>query len=163
MEESELRRKDREILDVNEKLAILKECKVCRLALSVDDKPYVVPKNFGFSFENDKLTLYFHGAKEGKTQDMIHQNNEASFEVDCGHKLISGDAPDDYSYAYRSIIGFGKITLLESEAEKTMGLNQMMKHQTGKDLKYTYKSELLNKTAVYKMEVEEFTAKKNPG
>ncbi|MDR2089589.1 MAG: pyridoxamine 5'-phosphate oxidase family protein, partial [Clostridiales Family XIII bacterium] len=58
-----MRRKDKEITDVNEKLEILQKNKVCRLALSESDRPYIVPLNYGYSFENGALTLYFHGAK----------------------------------------------------------------------------------------------------
>ena len=156
-----MRRKDREIVDINDKMAIIAECKVCRLGLSENNFPYIVPLNYGYIFENNKLTLFFHGAKEGKKIEMIKNNNNACFEIDCDGKLIERDKPSNYSYEYKSIIGFGKIYFLETNEDKTNGLNKLMKQQTGKDINYNYTEVELNGVCVYKMIVEEFTGKQN--
>src|SRR5215510_10987193 len=123
-----MRRKDREIMDINEKMAIIGKCKVCRLGLSENNYPYIIPLNYGFTFENEKLTLFFHGAKEGKKIEIIKNNNNACFEIDCDGKLIERDKPSNYSYEYKSIIGFGKLYFLETNEEKINGLNNLMKH-----------------------------------
>ncbi len=154
-----MRRKDKEITDVNEKLEIIAKCKVCRLGLSENNFPYIVPLNYGFSYDNEKLTLYFHGALEGKKIDMIQKNNNACFEIDCDSKLIEGKNPCDYGYEFKSIIGFGKIVILESKDEKIDGLNYLMKQQTGKDIKYEFSEDELSHVMVFEMLVEEFTGK----
>jgi nitroimidazol reductase NimA-like FMN-containing flavoprotein (pyridoxamine 5'-phosphate oxidase superfamily) len=154
-----VRRKDKEISDVNDKIAIISKCKVCRLGLSDNNYPYIVPINYGFTYINKKLTLFFHGAKEGKKIEIIKTNNNACFEIDCDTKLIEAEKPFNYSYEFKSIIGFGKIIFLETKEEKTNGLNELMKQQTKKDIKYSYTEEELNDVCVYKMEVEEFTGK----
>ena len=159
--EIDMRRKDREIADINDKMAIIAECKVCRLGLSENNLPYIIPLNYGYKFEKDKLTLFFHGAKNGKKIKMIQNNNNACFEIDCDGKLIERDKPSNYSYEYKSIIGFGKIFFLETNEEKTNGLNYLMKHQTGKDIIYSFTEDELSNVCVYKMIVEEFTGKKN--
>jgi nitroimidazol reductase NimA-like FMN-containing flavoprotein (pyridoxamine 5'-phosphate oxidase superfamily) len=154
-----MRRKDKEIIDINEKLEIIAKCKVCRLGLSENNYPYIVPLNYGFSYDDEKLTLYFHGAMEGKKFDIIKKNNNACFEIDCDTKLIEGQNPCDYGYEFKSIIGFGKIILLDSKDEKTMGLNYLMKQQTGRDIKHDFNENELNNVIVFKMAVEEFTGK----
>jgi nitroimidazol reductase NimA-like FMN-containing flavoprotein (pyridoxamine 5'-phosphate oxidase superfamily) len=156
-----MRRKDREIIPVEEKLEIIEKNKVCRIALSQNNLPYIVPLNYGYSFEEGVLTLYFHGSAEGKKMDIIKENNNACFEIDCDSKLIEGGAPCSYSYSFKSIIGFGKIVMLNLEAEKINGLNKIMKHQTGKDAAYNFEENMLKKTAVYKIVVEEFTGKQH--
>lgn len=156
-----MRRKDREITDLQAKLAILDECKVCRIALSDNNTPYIVPLNYGYRYENGTLTLYFHGALEGKKIDIMRNNNQACFEVDCGHDLIVDKVAWNYSYAYRSVIGFGTIVFIEDEQEKAYGLNQLLKHQNGKWTEYEYGKEMLQRVCVYKMEVEEFTGKEH--
>jgi len=83
-----MRRKDKEISAIEEKLEIIAKCKFCRLGLSENNYPYVVPLNYGFSYENEKLTLFFHGAMEGKKIDIIKNNNKACFEIDCDTKLV---------------------------------------------------------------------------
>ncbi|MCL1814114.1 MAG: pyridoxamine 5'-phosphate oxidase family protein [Treponema sp.] len=154
-----MRRKDKEITDTNDKIAIIAKCKVCRLGLSENNYPYIIPLNYGYSFENGKLTLFFHGAKEGKKIGIIQNNNNACFEIDCDTKLIEGERSCDYGYEFRSIIGIGKIFFLETNEEKTYGLNYLMKHQTGKDMQYSFTEDELNNVCVYKMAVEEFTGK----
>jgi len=156
-----MRRKDREIADINEKMAIIAKCKVCRLGLSENNFPYVIPMNYGHIFENGKLTLFFHGAKEGKKIEIIKNNNNVCFEIDCDGKLIERDKPSNYSYEYKSIIGFGKIYFLETKDAKTKGLNSLMKHQTEKNINYDFTDDELNNVCVYKMIVEEFTGKQN--
>jgi nitroimidazol reductase NimA-like FMN-containing flavoprotein (pyridoxamine 5'-phosphate oxidase superfamily) len=154
-----LRRKDKEIMDIDEKLEIIAKCKVCRLGLSDNNYPYIVPLNYGFSFDDGKLALYFHCAMEGRKIDIIKKNNSACFEIDCDSKLIEGKKPCDYCYEFKSIIGFGKIIILDTKEEKMNGLHYLMKQQTGKDIKYGFNEDELSKVIVLKMLVDEFTGK----
>jgi nitroimidazol reductase NimA-like FMN-containing flavoprotein (pyridoxamine 5'-phosphate oxidase superfamily) len=154
-----MRRKDKEIIDINEKIKIIEKCKICRLGLSENNYPYIVPLNYGFSYDDEKLILYFHCAMEGKKIDIIKKNNNVCFEIDCDTKLIEGEAPCEYGYEFKSIIGFGKIILLDTKDEKINGLNFLMKQQTGKDIKYNYNENELKNVIILKMFVEEFTGK----
>jgi nitroimidazol reductase NimA-like FMN-containing flavoprotein (pyridoxamine 5'-phosphate oxidase superfamily) len=154
-----MRRKDKEISDIDEKLKIIEKNKICRLGLSENDYPYIVPLNYGFSYDDGKLTLYFHGATEGKKMDIIKKNNNVCFEIDCDTELIKGEAPCNYGYEFKSIIGFGKIIILEAKDEKINGLNYLMKQQTRKDIKYDFNENELKNVSVFKMTVEEFTGK----
>ena len=65
-----MRRKDREVKNFDEIIDILSRCKVLHLALISDGKPYSVPVNLGYTVTevdgSKKLTVYFHGAGEGK-------------------------------------------------------------------------------------------------
>ena len=155
-----MRRNDREITDPALILDIINECKVCRIGLADGDMPYVVPLNFGYTFEQGTgaLTLFLHGAKEGKKADIIQKNNRACFEMDTGGVLIPHDRACANSFAYKSIIGFGRIILLENDDEKTAGLEQLMRHQTGKT-SFHFEKAMLNKTAVYRLTADNFTAK----
>ena len=154
-----MRRKDREITDINEKINVIKKCKVCRIGLSENNIPYIIPLNYGYNFENNILTLFFHSAIEGKKFDIIKNNNNVCLEIDCDTKLIEAEKACNYGYAFRSIIGFGKITILEKTDEKINGLNEIMKHQTGKETIYDFTCDELKNVCVYKMTVEIFTGK----
>ncbi|MCL2186389.1 MAG: pyridoxamine 5'-phosphate oxidase family protein [Treponema sp.] len=154
-----MRRKDKEIININEKINILKKCKVCRLGLSENDIPYVIPLNYGYKYENDALTLYFHSALEGKKLDIIKNNNNACFEIDCDNKLIEKENVCNYGYAFKSIIGFGKIFILDNTEEKIFGLNMIMKHQTEKDIAYNFSEEQIKNVCVYKMVLDVFSGK----
>ena len=154
-----MRRKEKEIININDKINIVRKCKVCRIGLSENDKPYIVPLNYGYDFENNKLTLFFHSAKEGKKIDIINKNNNACFEIDCDNQLIEAKKACTYSYAYKSIIGFGKIILLEDINEKTDALNKILKHQTEKETNYTFSSEEIKNMTIYKLVINEFIGK----
>ena len=154
-----MRKQDREITDINEKINLIKKCKVCRIGLSENNMPYVIPLSYGYVFENNILTLFFHSATEGKKFDIIKNNNNACFEIDCDTRLIEADKACNYGYAFKSIIGFGKIMILENDDEKINGLNQIMKHQTEKETVYNFTPNDLKNVCVYKMVVQEFTGK----
>jgi len=154
-----MRRQDREITDNNEKIDIIKKCKVCRVALSDNNVPYIVPLNFGYTFENDTLALFFHSALEGKKLDILKNNNTACFEVDCDTALVEGEAACNYGYAFKSVIGFGKISMLENPDDKMFGLNIIMKHQTDKKTVYEFTQEQVQRVCVYTMVVDSFTGK----
>jgi nitroimidazol reductase NimA-like FMN-containing flavoprotein (pyridoxamine 5'-phosphate oxidase superfamily) len=157
--EDNVRRKDKEILNIDEKINIIIKCKVCRLGLSENNEPYIIPLNYGYSFENNILTLFFHSAKEGRKNNIMKINNNACFEIDCDNKLIEGEKACNYGYAFKSIIGFGEIIILENNDEKIKGLNYIMKHQTEKEIIYNFTEEELRNVIVYKMNVKEFTGK----
>jgi nitroimidazol reductase NimA-like FMN-containing flavoprotein (pyridoxamine 5'-phosphate oxidase superfamily) len=156
-----MRRSDREINSIEGKLSIIKQCTVCRLALCGDGMPYIIPLNYGYSYEDGSLSLYFHSAHVGKKIDMIQKNNRACFEIDCAHKLLEGERACDYSYAYKSVIGFGAITFLETKEEKAAGLQHLMRQQTGKDDVHQFSDAMLNRVCVYKMCVDEWTGKEH--
>ena len=154
-----MRRNDKEITAISDKLNIIRKCKVCRIGFSENNKPYIIPLNYGYDYENNTLTLFFHSAKEGRKIDIIKNNNSACFEVDCDNQLIEGEKACDYSYAYKSIIGFGKIIIIEDANEKIEALNKIMKHQTEMNINYNFSDEKLRKVIIYKLVVEEFTGK----
>ncbi|MDR1385685.1 MAG: pyridoxamine 5'-phosphate oxidase family protein [Planctomycetaceae bacterium] len=155
-----MRRKDKEIIDVNEKLKIIGKNKVCRLALSDNHQPYIVPLNYGYSFEKEILTFYFHSANEGKKLEIMKKNNRACVEIDCDDVLIEGEKPCNYNYAFKSIIAVGRIIMLNTIDEKKEGLTHLMKHQTGKSEQYHFDEKMMERIIVYKMVAEEFTGKR---
>jgi nitroimidazol reductase NimA-like FMN-containing flavoprotein (pyridoxamine 5'-phosphate oxidase superfamily) len=154
-----MRRSEREITAVEEKLEIVRKCRVFRLALAHNNMPYVVPLHYGYRYENEKLTLFFHGAREGKKVDMIRANKTACFELDCDTALIEGRTACEYSSAYKSIIGFGEVRILEDPLEKRRGLQELMKHQTGEERDYQFSDQAVERVMVFKLEAASFTGK----
>ena len=50
-----MRRKDREVTNINEIKKILLQCKTCHVAMVEDGMPYVVPLSYGYRILNDNL------------------------------------------------------------------------------------------------------------
>ena len=164
-----MRRKDREVKDFDEIIDILSRCKVLHLALISDGKPYSVPVNFGsiVSEENGekKLSVYFHGAGEGKKLNAIRQNPAVSFCAETGTEVSGGEDACDWTCYYESVIGFGTASILEDKTKRTQGLDALMlrngyKLPAGVKV-IVYNAMYLAKTSVVKIEVSEITGKKH--
>ena len=155
-----MRRKDREVTDFAAMVEIVKACGVCRLGMQDGEGVYMVPLNFGFAVEEGQLVLYFHGADAGKKLALLRQNPAASFEMDTGHKLVPGEKADDYTYAYRSVLGRGSVEFLEGRDARLAGLNRIMEHYSGRG-DWTVEGAMLDRTAVYRLRVSSWTAKEH--
>ncbi len=153
-----MRRTDREVKDMEDILSIIKKCDVCRLAFFDEEFPYIIPLNFGYSYENEELLFYFHSAKVGKKLDLIAANNKVSFEMDCSHELIEGDEACKYSMAFESVCGNGQVELLEKES-KILALNKLMKQYTGKE-DFHFDEKVLAMTEVFQLKVNSITGKR---
>ena len=156
-----MRRKDREITDLGEIEAILKKARVLRLGLVDGNVPYVVPLHYGYTLEDGRLTLYMHGAKEGRKLDLIRANPNAFVEIDADVALISGgENACAYGAAFASVMGGGKAVIVEDAAEKLRGLHVLMRTQTGRAFPIT--EQMAAGVAVIRVDVEAFTAKRRP-
>ncbi|MEY8311368.1 pyridoxamine 5'-phosphate oxidase family protein [Oscillospiraceae bacterium 42-9] len=153
-----MRRKDREITGLAEIMEILSSCQVCRLGMCQKGMPYVVPLNFGVEREGERLVLYFHGAREGKKLDIIRENPQVCVEFDGEHRLLEGETACAYSFAYESVIGFGKAEILESHEEKAQGLAAILRSLTGKE--FTFTPEQTQSVAVLRVALEEVAGKR---
>jgi nitroimidazol reductase NimA-like FMN-containing flavoprotein (pyridoxamine 5'-phosphate oxidase superfamily) len=153
-----MRRKDRQITEIEAIRAILDKAKVLHLAMIDGARPYVVPMNYGYALADGRLTLYLHGAKEGRKLDVLQQNDRVAFVLETDVSLVSGgDLPCKYGAAYASVMGEGRATILTDPAEKTDALTMLMKTQTGRNF---YITEAMTDTvAVLRIDVEAFTAK----
>lgn len=154
-----MRRNDREVTDKNIISEIIEACKICRLAMADEAGIYIVPMNFGYCYENDALTLYFHSAKEGRKLDAMKSDPAVGFEMDCGDELIEAKKACEYSYYYQSIVGNGRASIVEDVQEKQAAFSLIMEHQSGKH--FVFDEKMVSAVAIIKVRVEEFTAKAN--
>ena len=138
---------------------IIKNCKVCHVAMIDNDMPYVVPLNFGYEIIDDTLILYFHSAKEGRKIDILHKNNTVCFEM-CleGEPIIAKNTPCNSGYNFSSVIGNGKVEFITDTSEKIKALSLLMKQQADLDVIFTEKQ--ANTVCVYKIISNDFTGKK---
>jgi len=150
-----MRRKDREVKDEKEILNIMNKCKVCRIAMQDEAGLYIVPMNFGYEYDG-QFTLYFHSSKEGRKMNVIKNEPDVAFEMDCEHQLVKGQQACRYSYLYQSIIGEGKIQCIYGD-EKKKALNILMKHQTNKE--FEFNDQMCESVFVFKIKVRKLSAK----
>lgn len=152
-----MRKKDQEITDFNEIKKILSEGLICRLALSVDNLPYIVPMNYGVEFTNP-ITLYFHCAPEGRKIEMLRANNQVCFEIEVDTKVVKAKEACDWSMQYKSLIGYGRIEVITGGDEMLHGLGILMKHYAGEG-EFSYKPNMLHRMLILKLMVENISGK----
>jgi len=153
-------KRERQITDINRIKAILDTASVLHLGLAVDNEPYVVPMNYGYTMDGDTLTIYLHGATRGKKLDMIRANPRVFFEMDCDRVPFEGEKPCQYGMVYSSVMGRGTARIVEDVEEKKKAMTILMKTQTGKD--FTFGDKLVGMVAVIRIDVAEYTAKHRP-
>ena len=96
-------------------VAILQDATSGVLSLMGEDGyPYGVPMSYAYADGK----LYFHSAVTGHKVDAIKQYEKASFTVVVQDDIV----PEKYTTLYRSVIAFGKIRIVEDEAERVHGV-----------------------------------------
>jgi nitroimidazol reductase NimA-like FMN-containing flavoprotein (pyridoxamine 5'-phosphate oxidase superfamily) len=153
-------RRERQVTDPAQIRRILDTARVLHLGLAVDNEPYVVPLNYGYIMEDDKLVIYLHSAQRGKKLDMLRANPNVFFEMDCDRMPFESKLPCQYGMVYSSIMGRGTATLVEDVEEKKQAMTLLMKAQTGKD--FTFEDRLVTIVTVIRIDVSEYTAKHRP-
>lgn len=153
-----MRRKDLEITDPAAIESIIRRCNIIHIAMFDGEYPYVVPMNFGYSFDGRRFTFCMHSTvKASKKLDLLRKNPNVAFELTAGHGIEEGKSPCNYRYLYECVMGKGKVRFASDPAEKIALLNQIMAHHTGREFPFTE----LHACAVelFVIETEELTAK----
>ena len=153
-------KRERQITDPQQIQHILDTAKVLHLGLCADNEPYVVPMNYGYTFEGGNLVLYLHSAVQGKKLDMIRANPKVFFELECDLHPFEGRLPCQYGCSYSSVMGRGEARLVGDVEEKKKAMSILMKTQTGKD--FSFEAPLVSIVTVIRIDVAEYTAKHRP-
>ncbi len=155
-----MRRNDREVTDHAEIMAIIKQCDTCRLAFNnpAEGMPYILPLNFGFVEDAEgHVTLYFHGATAGYKYQVIAEDPRAAFEMDCCHRLVSDAERGHCTMEYRSVIGYGRVEVIEDHDRKMEALTVLTDNYH--DHHFAFSTAAVDRTTVMQLKVERMTAK----
>ena len=133
---------------------MVERAQICRIGLSENDIPYIVPMNFGYKDNS----LYFHCALEGKKLDIIRKNPSVCFEMDTDYELLkTGEPPCGWGAKYRCIIGTGTATVIGDIKEKLTALNIIAEHYGGRW--YDFSDNELEAVGVIKVDIENISGK----
>lgn len=155
-----MRRKELEVTDKNKIIEILGKCEYLNLGLCDGDKPYVVPMNFGFVYQQ-QLEIYLHCAAQGRKMDIIAKNPNVCFSAEHGHKIVPSENAGAWTAHFESIVGEGTIAVVENKEEKVKGLDALMAN-CGYLGKPEYSEKALTAVTVLKITVDSFTGKRKP-
>lgn len=150
-----MRRKEKEITRKSEIEAIIIESAVCRVGLSDDGVPYIVPMCFGYQDD----TIYIHGSLEGMKIRILQKNQNVCFEFDIDTEIEEAENSCGWGMKYRSVIGFGKACFVNNPDDKRKALNIIANQYSDKPSQFPEK--VLNKTAVIRIEIAGMTGKQS--
>ena len=153
-----MRRKERELEEISEVESIISESDVCRIAIANDNTPYIVTMNFGYT-GGEQPCLYFHCANEGRKLDMIRSNNYVCFEMDTDHAIYKGEKGCNWGMNFSSVVGYGRIFIVDDACEKKSGLDHIMNHYGGSGV-YSYDEKVLARTTVLRLDISEISGKR---
>jgi nitroimidazol reductase NimA-like FMN-containing flavoprotein (pyridoxamine 5'-phosphate oxidase superfamily) len=156
MSHLEMRRKDKEIMDIAEIKDIMEKATFCRIAMCDDNKPYVVSVNFGI----DNNILYVHSAPEGRKIEVLKKNNNVCIEMDIDHEIEIAKRPCASTTKFRSVIAFGEASFINDMEKKREALNVILSHYSDEG-PFAFRERQLNRMLVIKIELDEITGKKS--
>ena len=143
--------KNRVLTFKEEMESILLKCQFCNVAMvDGDNKPYVIPMNFGYR----EGFIYLHGSAKGRKNDIlaIHPEVCLSFSTDHDLRYVNEEVACSWSMRYRSVLVFGKVEFLKEKEEKIHALNIIMGHYSSRE--FTYSSPAVRDVQVYKVIIE---------
>ncbi|MHB1452708.1 MAG: pyridoxamine 5'-phosphate oxidase family protein [Saccharofermentanales bacterium] len=152
-----MRRKDREISEMDRILDIIKKCDVCSLAFFDEGYPYIVPLNFGAAVEEGRLTLYFHGADAGTKMALLDKDRRVGFEMHRTGRLILSDNACKSTMDYESVCGNGLAERVEGSA-KVQALQVLMRQYTGEAV-HGFDAEEVRGVCVFRVVADEVHGK----
>ncbi|NBI91245.1 pyridoxamine 5'-phosphate oxidase family protein [Lachnospiraceae bacterium] len=158
-----MRRKDREIRNLEDIFLVVEKCRVVHVAMIDEGKPYVVALNFGFDRRKDGLVLYLHSACEGRKITILKENPNVYFQMDCDSGLVRGtpENPCSYSWNFASVMGSGQVEFIEGGQEKKYALNRILQHIGETEESFDFPPQVLSRTCVCRIDVRDVSGKRH--
>ena len=140
---------------------IVRRCNVVHLGMVDNGKPYVVALNFGYEREGNVLILYLHCAMEGRKIDILRNNPNVYFQMDCVNEFIEGtsERPCSYCWRYDSVMGNGQVEFVEDIQKKTHALNRLIQHVGKTDEMFSFPPASFARTRVLRIRSNDITGK----
>ena len=151
-----IRRKDREITDLEEMWQVLKATKYVTVALCMQDEPYLFSLSHGY--DQTRNCLYFHCAPEGKKLIYAKANPNV-----WGQAVLDFGVTEECDYAYVSVHFQGTFCLIADLSEKQHAMEVLVRQVSlNPEAKLAkIKPEKLDKTTMGKIVISYISGKKH--
>lgn len=154
-----MRRKNMEIHDPEVIRGILQASDCCHVAFNDGEFPYIVTMNYGYEFDGEHITLYFHCARQGKKLDVMRVDNHVCFSMDCAHEYIKHDPHMHCTCNYESLVGYGAMEEVTDAEEYAKGVHLLLKHHDCDD-GFELTPPHIRATCILKLTCTSYTGKK---
>ncbi len=136
--------------------AIIRKCNLCFIGVvDPENKPYVLPMNFGF---RDNV-IYLHSAPEGRIIDIIENNNNICVTFSTDNELVfqHPEVACSYRMKSKSVVAMGQVEFIEDMDEKREALDILM--ETYIDKKFNYSDPAVRNVKIWKVAVDSISCK----
>lgn len=134
------------------------------LGLVDDGEPHLVTQLFVYDDEDG--SIYVHGARDGRGHGIIERAGSAPacFTTSEMGRFVPAAEPVNFTVEYASVVAYGTIGLLADREDKRRVLEQFMAKfaphlRVGEDYE-EMSEESIDRTAVYRLDVESWSAKR---
>jgi uncharacterized protein len=141
--------------------AILDEGFICHVGFTANGQPFVIPT--GYARVDDKLLI--HGSQASRMLRTLSEGIEVCVTVTLLDGLVLARSAFHHSMNYRSVVIFGRATMLEDREEKLAGLLALSEHMIPNrwgDVREPTETEL-RQTTVLSLPIDEASAKIRTG
>ena len=151
-----VRRKDREITNIDELKRILKTTKYVTIALCMDNEPYLVSLSHGYDAK--RHCIFFHCAAEGKKLVYMKANCKV-----WGQAVLDYGVTSECDYAYSCVHFSGSVTLVDDVTEKQHAIEVIVRNLSpNPEAKLAkIKPEKLATTAIGRIDIDSMTGKQH--
>jgi uncharacterized protein len=134
---------------------IILASKICYLAMSENDFPYVLPMNFAL----DGNSVIMHSAQSGRMWETLKKNQNVCINWIIGEDLAWQDVKVGCSYRVKSksVLVEGKVEFVDDFDEKTRCMNLMMGQYSDREFKFSKPA--IENVGIIKVAIEKITAK----
>lgn len=150
-----MRRNEKAMTTETEIMEVIRRAEVCRLGLSDEGQPYIVPMNFGYA----DGALYLHAAPQGRKLEIVRKNNRVCVEFEADAEVVPGEKACNWTMRYKSVIAVGEAFLVEDTEEKLAALRVIMDHYT--EGEYEFAEKAVARTLVIKVVIKSMSGKKS--
>lgn len=133
------------------------------VATERDGQPFMNP--LIFAYDEAAHAIYYHTGRKGRIFANVTANPRVCFNACKMNGLISKPAASGFDVAYESVIVFGRVRIVEDEAEATAALRAMLDKyfshlRYGEDYS-PITPQQLQPTAVHCLQIASWSAKRN--
>ncbi len=134
---------------------LIRSCKICYVAMSDGDVPYVLPMNFAL----DDNVIILHSAQSGRMWETIQRNPKVCINWTVGDGLAWQDERVGCSYRMisSSALVEGKAEFIDDYSEKERCMHLIMAQYSEREFKFN--APAINNVGVIKVHIDKLSAK----
>ena len=141
----------------------LRRARIGHIATHWDDQPFITPTNFWYA--EDRHMIYFHSNIVGRVRANSERHARVCFEASEFGDLLPSNVALEFSIQYESVMAFGRISIVEEDAEKRRALYGLIAKyfpalKPGQEYRPITDAEL-KRTSVYAISIESWSGKRN--